>query len=411
MMKQKKIISFVLAACMVFNFTIQAMPADAFDNTEESKAASLVSSEETPITVASGNAIFTVQEDPAESTEDTSKSSEGDLIEEATMTAVLSNEISIEQNEPTETEGENIISGECGLDTVYTYDKSTHTLVVSGKGEAAKLEGKIWDNWDNDYNAIETVIFKSGITSIGESFCSGADSLVKVELADSITYIGDYAFNGCENLSDIKFSKNTTQIGSYAFNNTSWYNSQKDDVVYADKVAYSYKGEMPENFELKFKEGTVGIADYAFYQQVNLTSAVMQESIRSVGNYIFNECTNLSEITMSENIGHIGLQAFDGTKWCSSLPTGPIYIGKVFYDYIEDSNNHMPENTAITLKDGTVEIAARAFYWNHKLISVNIPDSVERIGEEAFDSAGLTEVSIPNSVKLLGIEHFTCVIS
>lgn len=438
MMKQK-IISFILAACLVFNFTIQAMPADAFDNTEESKAASSVSSEETPITVASGNAIFTAQEDPAESTEYTSESAsestEDEIIEEATMTAVLSNEISMEQSEPDETEDENIISGVCGLDTVYTYDKSTHILVVSGNGEATKLTGKIFDSDGSSraYDEMETIIFKSGITYIGENFCIDAHSLAKVELADSITYIGDSAFNCCENLSDIKFSKNLTQIGKYAFLNTSWYNSQKDGIVYASKVAYSYKGEMPDGYELELKKGTIAIADDAFAYQQNIGKVKLPETLQYIGDrafycgericfncsrfsevnfpetlqYIgdraFYNCCSLSEINLSGNIEHVGEEAFYATDWYSNQAEEAIYIDKVFYKY----KGAIPEGTTVTIKDGTTEISSSAFSCQYNFFSVNIPDSVVSIEKKAFlMSHFLTEVTIPDSVKSIGERAF-----
>ena len=63
-----------------------------------------------------------------------------------------------------------------------------------------------------------------------------------------------------------------TSIGSYAFAGTAWYKYKPDGLVYAGNVAYRYKGTMPANTSITLKEGTVGIASYAFYDCSGLTS-------------------------------------------------------------------------------------------------------------------------------------------
>ena len=63
----------------------------------------------------------------------------------------------------------------------------------------------------------------------------------------------------------------------------------------------------------------------------------------------------------------------------------------------------MPDNTSITIKDGTLRIGANAFNYYEKLTSVKIPNSVKSIGDYAFrDCSGLTSVTIGNGMTSIG---------
>ena len=67
----------------------------------------------------------------------------------------------------------------------------------------------------------------------------------------------------------------------------------------------------------------------------------------------------------------------------------------------------MPDNTSITIKEGTLGIADEAFSSCSGLTSIEIPNSVTSIGDLAFSGcSGLTSIEIPNSVTSIGIGAF-----
>ena len=67
----------------------------------------------------------------------------------------------------------------------------------------------------------------------------------------------------------------------------------------------------------------------------------------------------------------------------------------------------MPDNTSITIEDGTLVISAGAFYGCTGLTSVTIPNSVTNIGGSAFSGcSSLTSIEIPNSVTSIGENAF-----
>lgn len=88
--------------------------------------------------------------------------------------------------------------------------------------------------------------------------------MTSVTIGNGVTSISSYAFSGCEGLTNITIPDSVTSIGSGALYNTAWYNKQPDGLVYAGKVAYTYKGEMPENTEIVLKDGTLSIAEIVF---------------------------------------------------------------------------------------------------------------------------------------------------
>ena len=168
---------------------------------------------------------------------------------------------------------------------------------------------------------------------------------------------------------------------------------------------YGY-GESPFNTEIEtviIEDGVTTIGDCAFGGCEVLTNINIPDSVTSIGDYAFEECSSLSTITIPDSVTSIGGGAFAGTLWYENQPDGLVYAGKVAYKY----NGEMPENTLITLEEGTTGIADNAFWACTSLTSINIPDSVTSIGKNAFATcSSLTDITIPGSVTSIGESAF-----
>ena len=69
----------------------------------------------------------------------------------------------------------------------------------------------------NGLTALETIIFPTGLTEIGDSAFTNCKGLKSLEFPDSLTKIGDSAFSGCTGLTYISYGNGIDDIGSNAF--------------------------------------------------------------------------------------------------------------------------------------------------------------------------------------------------
>ena len=241
------------------------------------------------------------------------------------------------------------------------------------------------------------------VSSIGYTAFSGCTSLKKVTIPDSVTDIGSSAFEGCTNLASIAIPDGVNTIGGNAFYNTVWYDNQSDGVVYAGKVAYTYKGKMPENTTITLIDGTVGIAAFAFSEYENLTNITIPDSVMCIEGGAFSGCTSLTSITIPDGVTEIGWGVFFDCRNLHSIdvPNSVTNIGVIAFSGCENLEN-------ITIPDKVTSIGYNAFYGCKSLVSISIPNTVTSIGMTAFaECTNIENITIPESVTNIGNGAFT----
>ena len=166
---------------------------------------------------------------------------------------------------------------------------------------------------------LTSVTIPDSVTSIGHYAFRGCTGLTSVTIPDSVTSIGYSAFYKCTELKSVTIGNSVTSIGWGAFYNTAWYNDQPDGLVYAGKVAYEYIGTIPSNTSIVLKEGTLGIAGYAFDGCTGLTSVTIPDSVTSIVYGAFRGCTGLTSITIPDSVTSIDDDAFRGCTGLTSI--------------------------------------------------------------------------------------------
>jgi hypothetical protein len=116
------------------------------------------------------------------------------------------------------------------------------------------------------------------------------------------------------------------------------------------------------------------------FDNTNITSVVIPDSVTTIGSSAFSGCSRLAGITIPDSVTTIGYSAFSR---CYSL-------------------------TSVEIPDSVTTIGSGAFYDCFSLTSVVIGDSVTTIGDYAFsDCYSLTSVVISDSVQNIASNAFS----
>ena len=199
--------------------------------------------------------------------------------------------------------------------------------------------------------SLSNVNIPGGITEIESETFSGCTSLSGIEIPDSVTQIGENAFYGCTSLEEITIPDSVIKIGENAFYATKVIENQ-DGVEYVGKwvvgsdkditsaeIKDGTKGIACSAFLSRNNLATISIPDSvtnigenAFYEtqlmenqdginyvgkwvvgyDEDITLAKIREGTRGIADYAFSGNDNLSNINLPEGLMYIGDSAFDG---------------------------------------------------------------------------------------------------
>ena len=227
-----------------------------------------------------------------------------------------------------------------------------------------------------DCTSLTSITIPNSVTSLGNSAFSGCASLTSITIPDSVTSISGGAFGNCTSLTSITIPDSVTSIGGNAFSNTALLKNQTTSEKYVGKWVIDCDDDAKS---VTIKNGTVGIADFAFYDCPSLTSVTIPNSVTSMGEQAFGECVSLLGITIPNGMTSIDEYTFYN---CTCL-------------------------TSVTIPNRVTSIGNHAFKECASLASITIPGSITEIGYEAFmGCTSLKSVTIPASVLSIDSEAF-----
>lgn len=199
----------------------------------------------------------------------------------------------------------------------------------------------------------------------------------------SMTEVPAYAFYYCTSLKTVHLPYSVKSVGGLAFYSCSNLTEvEARGVTKIEGSAFAYCENLTK----------------ANFAPASATRGSDSEAIH-IGASAFSGCTKLGEIVLPDNIAYIGSYAFDNTLWFNNLSDGPVYLGSILYTY----KGEMPENTTITVKDGTTMICEWAFSSQYNLKGITLPHSIANIGDYAFSYSGLKSFEIPASVDTIPV--------
>ena len=253
-----------------------------------------------------------------------------------------------------------------------------------------------------------------GVETISYGVFSDCDILQILDLGQSLKSIGAKAFYGCDRLDNPTtgdlIPASVTSIGESAFVDTAlWNNPAEDGVVYAGNWVVGYNTVDAEGKEISIstvtlKDGTIGIADYAFLSCESLKNVLGDiTNVRYLGTGAFYNCTGLSAISLNENLSEIKDYTFYKCQslYSIQIPANLKKIGRsAFYDCHTLSE--------IDLSGGRVEeIGYFAFFRCKNIKTIDFGDYLKEISAYAFlNCISLSEVYLPSSVVSIGALAF-----
>ena len=240
----------------------------------------------------------------------------------------------------------------------------------------------------NICGGFERVIISEGVKEIGKSAFYGNTSLKAVVLPDSIETIREHAFCDCKSLKSVTFGSGLRVIETAAFYN-------------CESLTF-----------LRLNEGLEEIGEMAFDNCRELCSVVLPSTLTTIKGG-FAECRKIVEVYNLSSLGNENCYFSDDTVTHTSLDEESVVFetedGFVFFDnngeyylvsYVGNERELvLPES----YNEKNYKIRKCAFYENKNLLSVDIPDNVNYIGDQAFEFCeNLMRLVLPKHLNHLG---------
>jgi len=258
--------------------------------------------------------------------------------------------------------------GDKGANVTWTLD-GDGTLTISGNGAMKdyKWEENEYSPWDTEADQIKKIIVEEGVTTVGRGAFMYCDNMTSITLPDSLTEIKPYSIVYCSSLSELEIPDGVTDIGEQAF-------------VYCDSLT---------NVDLSDNLKTIGYG--AFGMCDALEKVIIPSNVESIGEQVFYECSSLVEILAAEG----------NENFCTE--------GGVLFNKDKTTLISFPAgktDSSFSVPSGVKVIFGGAFAGCTSLIDITLPEGLIEIGDWAFDNVEITTINIPDSVEKIGRSAF-----
>ena len=246
------------------------------------------------------------------------------------------------------------IEGRCGDNAIYSYDKATRTLTISGTGA-------MWNGTKYSYlGTVDKIVIGNGITVIGEDAFAQFNGVGSAEISDTVTTIKGNAF---KDLKSITIPKTVRTVETDAF-----YGVGKV-VVEGDMNNFQYGalGDEVQEVQLKGSAETLGLALAEVQDRDYLSVTITKDNNRC---RIANGCLVSSD-------------------------------GKTVYYCISDDYTYISGNYTVTIPDTVVTIKSAAFY-NQIISEVKLGKNVTTIEPYAFAETPVSKLTTNSKLKKIG---------
>ena len=289
-------------------------------------------------------------------------------------------------------------------------------IEVENDGDIAIMDYRDADH--KQENCPKEVEVPKGITEIKERAFAN-DALTDVELPETVDKIGEAAFEGNGQLELVHVPHDNPEVGQNAFpGRYIWGGTRNDgcfdieiendgDIAFKEYRVFDDRQEScPKDVEIPY--GITEIKERAF-ADYRLTNLELPETVDKIGEGAFEGNDELELVYIPHDSPDIGVDAFDGSHYiwggtrdeCFNIEIeddGDIAISE--YRERDNKQENCPRDVEIPY--GITEIKERAFA-DDELTDIKLPDTVNKIGDGAFEGNDQVEVvHVPNIEATVG---------
>lgn len=217
---------------------------------------------------------------------------------------------------------------------------------------------------------------------------------VTFEAGSQITWIGDHAFKNCSKLNTIKDVPNVlNEIKSWCFEGTGLESVDLSNT----KVTIMQDGVFFNNTSLtsvKLPKGLENFWDKAFWGCTSLNNIVMPSTVVGIYNNVFEGCTALTNVTLNEGCTTLGHHVFKNCPLDAvTFPNSLNSIGEYAFESTNLKTVDLSNTQITSLPNGS-------FYDCKQLSDVKLPKELTYIGDHAFyNNSSLSSIMFPPSLQ------------